>query len=514
MRWSRASASLGKMTGPVIRKWPLNIPIRLDRRLRMPIYQQLARQLGDEIRRGRLSPGTALPGTRELAAELAINRKTVVIAYDELIAQGWLTADPMRGTFVSSDLPEPSPGSTLIHDAQQPVKRDYAIADDLGNVPLVIGGPAARSFDDGLPDTRLVPAEILGRAYRSAIQQAARQNRLHYGDPRGHLGLREAISRLLNADRGLATTTDNICLTRGSQMGIFLAARVLTRPGDNVALEAATYPPARLSFTTAGVNVVAVRVDKQGLDVDHLEEICRKTRISAIYLTPHHHFPTTVILPPERRLRLLSIAEQYRFSIIEDDYDHEYNFDFKPLLPMASFAPGKIIYIGSFSKILSPNLRLGYIVAPKEVIDAFAKQIALVDRQGDQVTEMAVAEMIDAGELARHSRRALAIYKGRRDAFASLLRAHFGDLARFDVPIGGLAFWIQFRDSALLQHLEARAHTKGFRLLVSESFRICDFAPHGLRLGFASKNNQEMSEAITALRGLLGESLPRLGIAD
>jgi len=491
------------MTGPVIRKWQLNIPIHLDRQLRMPIYQQLAQQLTEEIRRGRLSPGAALPGTRELAGELQINRKTVVVAYDELIAQGWLKTDPMRGTFVSTELPQPPPGTTRRHESHIPLTRDYAIADELGDVPFVLGSPAARSFDDGLPDTRLVPAEILGRAYRSAIQLSARGNRLLYGDPRGNLGSREAICRLLNDDRGLTVTTDNICLTRGSQMGIFLAARVLTHPGDTVALEELTYPPAHLSFVAHGVKVVSVRVDAQGIDVDHLEAVCRKQRIAAVYLTPHHHFPTTVILPPERRMRLLAIAEQYRFSIIEDDYDHEYNFEFKPLLPMASFAPSKIIYVGSFSKILSPNLRLGYVVGPKEVIDVFAKQILLVDRQGDQVTEMAVAEIIETGELARHARRALNVYRGRRDAFTSLLRANFGEIIRFDVPLGGLAFWVQFSDQEDLRRLEMRARIKGFRILSSDWFRISELAPHGLRLGFASKDHHEMSEAIANLRSFL-----------
>jgi GntR family transcriptional regulator/MocR family aminotransferase len=286
-------------------------------------------------------------------------------------------------------------------------------------------------------------------------------------------------------------------------MGIFLAARVLARPGETVALEELTYPPAHLSFAAHGVKVVSIRVDAQGMDVDHLEEICRKERLAAVYLTPHHHFPTTVILPPERRMRLLSVAEQYRFSIVEDDYDHEYNFEFKPLLPMASFAPSKIIYIGSFSKILSPNLRLGYLVGPKEVIDVFAKQILLVDRQGDQVTEMAVAEIIETGELARHARRALNAYRGRRDAFASLLRANFGEIIRFEVPLGGLAFWIQFQDREILRRLEMRAHSKGFRILSSDSFRISEQAPYGLRLGFASKEPHEMSEAITNLRSFV-----------
>jgi GntR family transcriptional regulator / MocR family aminotransferase len=170
---------------------------------------------------------------------------------------------------------------------------------------------------------------------------------------------------------------------------------------------------------------------------------------------------------------------------------------------MASFAPSKIIYIGSFSKILSPNLRLGYLVGPKEVIDVFAKQILLIDRQGDQVTEMAVAEIIETGELARHARRALNVYRSRRDAFASLLRANFGEIIRFDVPLGGLAFWIKFLEIEILQRLETRARMRGFRLLPSDSFRISALAPLGLRLGFASKDQQEMSEAIANLRSFL-----------
>lgn len=495
------------MTGPVIRKWPLNVPIRLERQLRTPIFRQLAQQISDEIRRGRLLPGTALPGTRELALDLEINRKTVVIAYDELIAQGWLTADPMRGTFVSPTLPALAHGCAPCEDAQVAGRRDYEVSDDLGDVPLVVSGPAAGSFDDGLPDTRLVPAGLLGRAYRSAILRTSRRNLLRYSDPRGNLALREAISVLLNADRGLATTAANICLTRGSQMGIFLAARVLTRPGDTVAMEAVTYPPAYLSFKSSNVNVVDVRVDQQGLDVSHLEEVCRRTRISAVYLTPHHHFPTTVVLPPERRMRLLSLAAEYRFAIIEDDYDHEYNFDFRPPLPMASFAPTRIVYIASFSKILAPSLRLGYVVAPVEVIDIFAKQIALIDRQGDEVTEMAVGEIIGDGELARHARRALATYRGRRDAFVSLLRAHFGDLIQFDIPQGGLACWIRFLNHADLERLESRARSRSFRMLSSNAYRICDSAPYGLRLGFASKDNHEMSEAITGLRSLLDKPM-------
>jgi GntR family transcriptional regulator/MocR family aminotransferase len=491
------------MTGPALRFWSLNLPVKLDRHLRMPLFQQLARQITEEVRRGRLAPGTPLPGSRELAAGLGINRKTVVLAYDDLIAQGWLASHPHRGTFVSPELPqtsfgpgEPSRGGARTRYAD----RRYDIVDTAGDASFVVSGAANSGFDDGLPDSRLLPIQELGRAYRSALAYLARSHRLYYGDPRGSVVLREAISRMLNADRGLSTSVDNICLTRGSQMGIFLATRALARSGDSVAMEALTYPPAYHAFCATGAKVAAVRVDAHGVDVDHLEQICRKTRVKSIYLTPHHHFPTAVSLAPERRMRLISIAEQFRFSIIEDDYDHEYNFEFRPLLPMASFAPSNVVYIGSFSKILSPNLRLGYVVASKDTIDVFANHIVMLDRQGDQAIEMAAAEILASGELARHARRALGVYRARRDSFASLLRANFGELIRFEAPSGGLAIWIEFAERERIRRLEEKARAKNFSMLASASFRLTDSAPHGLRLGFASKNNNEMSEAIRRLR--------------
>jgi GntR family transcriptional regulator / MocR family aminotransferase len=167
---------------------------------------------------------------------------------------------------------------------------------------------------------------------------------------------------------------------------------------------------------------------------------------------------------------------------------------------MASFAPSRVVYIGSFSKILSPNLRLGYVVASKDTIDAFAKQIVMLDRQGDQAMEMAVGEILESGELGRHARRALSVYRARRDSFASLLRANFGELIRFDAPSGGLAIWVEFPEQVRVLRLEENARAKNFSILASGSFRMADFASHGLRLGFASKNNNEMSESVRRLR--------------
>ena len=223
------------------------------------------------------------------------------------------------------------------------------------------------------------------------LAQRIGRGRLGYGDPRGSAELRAAISNMLNIDRGLTTTPDNICLTRGSQMAIYLAARILAGPGDTVVMEELSYPPAREAFRFAGAEVVPVPLDAQGMRVDELEKICRKKRVRAVYVTPHHQFPTTVLMKPDRRMRLLALAAQFGFAIVEDDYDHEFHFAHQPMLPLASAdMSGKVVYIGSLSKILSPSLRLGYLVGPKSFIDRAASEIMMIDRQGDPATEGAV----------------------------------------------------------------------------------------------------------------------------
>ena len=251
---------------------------------------------------------------------------------------------------------------------------------------------------------------MLSRAYRTALRQAARGNWLGYGDPRGSPILRETIANMLSAHRGIVATADNICITRGSQMAIFLAARILVRPGETVVVEALSYSPAWEAFRAAGASVVGARLDDNGLDVEDLEALCRKHKVRALYLTPHHQFPTTVSLTPQRRLRLLDLAGQFGFAVIEDDYDHEFHFEQQPLLPIASYAPRRTVYIGSMSKLLLPGLRIGYVAAAPDVIRQMAKETVIIDRQGNVPTELAVVELIESGELHRHARKALQVY--------------------------------------------------------------------------------------------------------
>lgn len=474
---------------------------RIDASLPTPIYMQVIHALIHEIQRGRLLPGAALPSSRELAATLGVNRKTIVLAYEDLIAQGWLTSLGTRGTIVSTSLPDIGSRVAQARLAETPpsgVVAEYPFS----SAPPVFTPTKGKwlKLDEGSPDGRLFPADALARNYRSAILRASRENRLLYGDPRGSLLLREAIATMLRTQRGVMANPDNICITRGSQMGVFMAARVLVQPGDTVLVEALTYQPAVAVFRQCGANVIAVGLDQQGVSVDDVEQRCRTHRVRAIFLTPHHQFPTTVALQPDRRLRLLELSRQFSFAVIEDDYDHEFHFESQPLLPMASYAPERVIYVGSLSKLLLPALRIGYVVAPTKVVDALAQEVMLMDSMGNVLTEDATAQLLDTGEVRRLARKATQVYASRRKTFAQTLTEEFGELADFAMPGGGLAFWLRFRDQGLLDRIEQRAPGQQLWVASSRSYVAQSGVERGLRLGFASLNEQEAREAIRRLR--------------
>ncbi len=486
----------------MLRPWKISLAERVDRSRSIPVYQQIVQALIHDIQRGRLLPGTFLPSSRELASTLGVNRKTIVLAYDDLIAQGWLASDGTRGTIVSDSLPElapqlaPIPPFDIGHESASPEFKIHPSADPL---PAFVEN-ADLTFDDGAPDSRLLSPDVLSRAYRTALRRAARGNWLGYGDPRGSPILRETIANMLTAHRGIVATADNICITRGSQMAIFLAARILLRPGETVVVEALSYSPAWEAFRAAGASVVGARLDDNGLDVEDLEALCRKHKVRALYLTPHHQFPTTVSLTPQRRLRLLDLAGQFGFAVIEDDYDHEFHFEQQPLLPIASYAPRRTVYIGSMSKLLLPGLRIGYVAAAPDVIRLMANETVIIDRQGNVPTELAVVELIESGELHRHARKALQVYLRRRNAFADLLRENFGKAVDFKIPDGGLSFWLKFGDPAVLDAIEKDASRCGVRFLPSRSFAVPPYQQRGLRLGYASLNPEEATEAVRRLR--------------
>lgn len=484
----------------MLRSWDLNLHITKSSGL--VVYLQIAQQIMDEIQRGRLTPSTAMPGTRELAESLNVNRKTVVLAYDELIAQGWLTTESRRGTFVSAKLPLFSPLGSSNIDSKQRVTQmpahaleKYALAIEADDTSHIV------DFNDGIPDTRLIPFETLSKAFRHALIEPVRSNKLGYGDPKGMLSLRHAIAEMLNMERGLNVDVDNICIARGSQMGIFLAARMLAKPNEYIVVENLSYPPAREAFRSCGAKILTVGLDHHGINVVELEALCKKYPISAIYVTPHHQFPTTVMMTAERRLKLLILAEQYNFVIIEDDYDHEFHFHHHPVFPLASTShAGRVIYVGSLSKVLAPGLRVGYLVASKEIINQCASDVMLIDRQGNSITELAVAALMCSGEIKRHIRRTLKIYNDRRVFLVDLLQNELGEFVNFNSPNGGLAIWLQLNEGIDLNKLTKKSLLEKVKILPASLFSESNVEINAVRLGFGSLNSSELTTGIQRLK--------------
>jgi GntR family transcriptional regulator / MocR family aminotransferase len=490
-----------KREAGMLRNWKLLLKPERDQG--GSIHMQIVRKIIEDIRRGRLVSGTALPGTRALAADLGVNRKTVILAYDELNAQGWIETEAKRGSFVSRHLPvvDAKPAVTCVRPFPTPLANDgLALAREAIAAHELPASAAKPAFTDGLPDTRLIPFTIVSRTFRHALVTSARANALGYGDPRGTLALREAIAAMLRAERAMNVDADNICVVRGSQMGIFLAARLLTRPGDTVAFESLSYPLARASFRSCGAELASIALDEHGLVPESLEALCRRKPVRAVFTTPHHQFPTTVTLPADRRLKLLVLARRYGFVIVEDDYDPEFHFARSPVFPLASMdAPERVFLIGSFSKVLAPGLRLGYVAASKEVIERCAAQIMLIDRQGNALTEMAVTELMHTGELKRHIRRALKIYERRRDLCAESISNEFGDDVQFSLPEGGLALWLTLSQRIAATRFVERAREAGIQLVPGKTFSTRNEDVQGVRLGYGNLDEREIQQAIRRL---------------
>ena len=465
---------------------------------REPIFLRIARAVTDDIRRGRLRPGAPLPGSRALAETLGVHRNTVLAAYRELAAEGWVTASAARGTFISRELPDAAPRRFAATVTEPPARVGY----DLGPAPSLGPAPLARgvlSLSGGIPDVRLVPIAPLARAFRRALRTDARAL-LGYGDPRGPVALRSAIASMLSVSRGLVSSGENVVVTRGSQGAIDLVARTLVAPGDLVLVEALGYRPAWVAMRSAGARVAGVPVDARGIDTEAIGKLAAEQKIRAVYVTPHHQYPTTVALSAGRRIELLALAARHRFAVIEDDYDHEFHYDGRPILPLASAdRAGVVIYVGTLSKVLAPGLRIGYVVAPAPLLDRLATLRASVDRQGDLPVEAAVAELLEDGEVQRHIRRARRVYEGRRDLLVGLLRSSLGSALAFASPAGGTALWAKVDTAIDVDAWYERSLAAGVAFQPARIFALDGRSKNQARFGFAQLDEPELKEAVKRL---------------
>jgi GntR family transcriptional regulator / MocR family aminotransferase len=474
--------------------WEL-LTTALDPRRDSPMFVQLSEALANDIRTGRLKPGDPLPGTRALATRLRVHRNTIIASYRELMAQGLVQARKGGGTFVA----EEAPSTFEDLDRSLPASRGptYSIAPPPQPLPLIFP-PDPRTaliLYRAAPDVRLFPTSTLARHFRNGLRRHGRRL-LNYGDPRGHEDLRRGLSTMLAYSRGLSVEPGDLMVTRGSQQAIDLVARALLSPGDVVGVEALGNPGTWTALRLAGAELKPLPVDDEGLEVEALVSLLRKHKVRAVYVTPHHQFPTNTVMTAARRKRLAALSLEHGFAIIEDDYDHEFHYEGRPEPPIAADADGaNVLYLGSLSKILAPGLRMGFIVASARLMERLIALRLASDMQGDAAVEYAIAKLFEDGEILRHLRRMRRLYARRRDALAAALARRLGSALTFRIPNGGMALWVRVAERIDIPRWEQSGRKLG---VLFKGAGMLDFAGHELqflRLGFTYHDEEELAEA-------------------
>jgi GntR family transcriptional regulator/MocR family aminotransferase len=458
-----------------------------------PTFLALAHAIQRDIVEGRLEAGARLPGTRALADRLGVHRSTVVAAFAELRGQGWVRTTEGSGTFVA---PAPVRAAGLGRAGAAPDRpgfdlppRPEPLVPDVER-PLPTG---TLDLSSGVPDPRLLPAAELARAYRTVVRRHGAEM-VRYVPPHGDPRLHAEIASDLRERRGLRIAPEHVLVTRGSQMALWLAARVLLRPGDELAVEALGYVPAWEAFRAAGARLCPVPVDEAGLDV------ARVGTPRALYVTPHHQFPSGVVLGAARRLRLLEHAAAHRIAVIEDDYDHEFHYEGRPLLPLASAdRDGVVLYVGTLSKAFAPGIRIGYLVGPTEVVERAAALRRTIDRQGDPAVERAVALLLADGTIARHGRKLQRVLGRRRRLFLEALSQQLGPAMTVRPVPGGLALWARVHAPAVA--FAEAAEAQGVRVAAGSLYAFPGTAlgDHHVRLCFSFLDEAELVEAARRL---------------
>ena len=485
------------------------------------LYQQVYRALRGEILSGRLASGERVPSTREIANLLNISRNTAVMAYEQLLAEGYIKARlGAAGTVVAAVLP---PDGLMPRSAQGPTSTRRADA------KLAAAGErflkSARACSESLGISRLTweltPPHIRydfrpGRASFADLPYAlwcrllgARARRasladLEYGPPAGRRELREAISIRLRRLRGLDADPERIVIVNGTQQALDLICRVLLNPGDRVLMEEPHYTGARCAFMAAGAELIFSPVDENGIRIPRA--IAGKRACRLAYVTPSHQFPTGAVLSIERRLELLAWASRVGAFVIEDDYDGEYRYDGQPLQALGGLdREGSTIYVGTFSKILFPALRLGYLVLPKPLVEPFVATKAIGDTGTAALEQLALADFIDAGHFDRHLRRTTASNAARRKTLVAAMREHFGDRAEVCGANAGLHVfaWVKGRNSGPISDGAGKAEKAGIGLYTADPFYARPPERTAILLGYAALRERDIREGIRRLAAVL-----------
>lgn len=472
----------------MLRPWKLEFEI--DKNLDKAVYLQIADTIIADIRSGRLKTGDALPGSRNLATALKINRNTVVEAYQVLINEEWVISKERKGIFVSDQLPS-------LHEKRMDRMQDIPDPSILSNTMMI-------QFDDGHPDSKIAPVTELARAYRQIFSIKAKWQMMGYGNEHGEKEFRKVISQMLNHQRGMQINENEISITRGSQMGMFLTAQTLLTSGDHIIVENPGYQPAWQAFEYAGATLLPVNVDDEGICIESVEKLLKEYKtIKALYITPHRQYPTTVTLSLARRLKLIELSNQYNITVIEDDYDNEFHFGYRPILPVSSFPElNHYVYIGTLSKVVAPALRIGYLATKDQaLLQKIGSLRKIIDVHGDVIMEQAVLQLIREGAVKKHIRKATVHYRNKRDFVFELLKKYMKEIADFTLPEGGLAFWIVPKVKLDWDRLTALLLDKNIKIIHPKQYSRN--ISNGFRLSYGALSEEQLEQSIPVISEII-----------
>jgi len=464
--------------------------IFLDPEADKPLTGQLYEQLRLAITEGRLLPGDQLVPSRQLAGELSVSRHTVTTAYGRLVAEGYAEGRAGGGSVVASALPA-APRGAGPEAALRPARR-FA-----GWSPYFRPPPYGCRFDlrPGHPDPALFPAALWRRRVAAGVAAEHRE----YGDPAGRLRLRRAVAGWVARSRSVAADEDTIVITCGAQHAIDLVARILLEPGDCVAVEDPGYVPVVRLFTALGARVAGVPVDDQGLVVDLLPSSAR-----IVYVTPSHQYPLGMTMSMPRRRALLRWAERHDAAVIEDDYDTEFRYVDRPLEPLQALdANGRVVYVGSFSKIFSPSVRLGFVVVPQPLAEPVTALRQLIDWHPPTAMQTALAGFIDDGLLDKHIRRNRRIYAERHHIVTEALTGPLADHLTVQAAHAGLHIAAVLREGLHEKEVLQAAARHGVVMAGLQDCYQTGPPRSGLLIGFGAVGTTGLPTALRALGRIL-----------
>ncbi|MCO7226199.1 PLP-dependent aminotransferase family protein [Pleionea sp. CnH1-48] len=475
-------------------KW-LNLNYNTDD---MPLYLAIAKAVRGAIQEGQLQAGDALPSSRHLAEQCGCNRHTVMNAYQELVAEGWIESRQRSGYRVVEELPvESSLGTGAAKDS--PEAFSWRIPRQTQSLPFRKAVTYSVNFAGGCPDISLFPFQTF-RGYMNEAMLRPDIQSLNYGDNAGYLPFIEQVDIFLRRRRSVVDK--KIVIVNGTQEALYILAQLLLQPGDHVAVEALGYAPAWNAFRNAGASLVGIEQDHLGIVPEHLEKVAQQKTLRALYLTPLHQYPTTVSLSASRRLKILDIAQRYHIPIIEDDYDHEFHYRCQPIAPMAAKDPAQqIIYLSSFSKLMFPAARIGFLALPPALYDSVVQYRSVMNHKANVPMQDAVARWMKSGDFERYLRKLTRTYERRRDLMVSLLTQYQqkGIDLSFEKPDGGMALWV--KTSGPIDQVFELSEKQGVFFQHERHFHLDSRSDQNryMRLGFAGVNEDKMMQGLSCI---------------